>query len=180
MMITYKEFIPENISLLLNNDSLLKEVFNIYDQGMPSNPEYKKIRENFFKKELKKEGQYIFIAFQDKSPVAITSGYLMDGVFNIQNVFVSPKHHGKGIGKKIQLRAIAYMSAKKKIERFVTLNVVNNKIYSINNSIVERKNKSVSKTYSLEPKKSNNSNFFESNKTLKPKTNIIAKRQVRK
>jgi len=179
-MITYKEYSPENISGFLNNEKLVLDVYNILNQSL-SKIQPPRDREIIsFKKTLKKNNNFVFLAFSGDKPVGVTSGYINNGVFNIKNVAIHPDYQYKGLGKKIKLRAVAYIFSKKKIERFVGLSVVNNKIYSINRAIANRQNKSLTRKYSLEPKLGSNNKYVHKDRTLKPKTNLVVKRKGKK
>lgn len=149
-MISYRVFDAANMSEFIDNEKLFKEAYSIVTQDVTLSKEYKEIRLNFFKKDLKNTNTFVFMAFSENKLVGFLSGYTNLNNFNIQNLFVSEKNHSKSIGTKLKIYSIAYLRSKKGISNFVSLHVVNPKVYQINKRIVERKNISKNTTYSFE------------------------------
>jgi hypothetical protein len=154
-MIRYKVFDAVNMSEFINNEKLFKEAYSIVTQDVTLSKEYEERRLNFFKRDFKNTSTFVFMAFSENKLVGFLSGYTNLNNFNIQNLFVSKKNHSKAIGTKLKIYSIAYLRSKKGISNFVSLNVVNPKVYQINKRIVERKNISKNTTYSFEKTSAN-------------------------
>lgn len=177
-MITYKTISPENLETFLNDPKNLKNIFDIVNQKKPSVKKYTPQQLFFFKRDLLKDRRYIFLGYEKNSLVGFCTGYVLNDIFNITHLYVKKGKQDLNIGKKLKIRAISYLLSKEKIKRFTSLNVVDNKVYSINKAIVERKNKSSSRKYILE---SSGNKFLDKNKKSSPKgKTIIIKRAGKK
>jgi len=173
-MINYKHYSPETIKDFMNNPVEVKEAFSILMQMLVTVQPITLADLSSFKKNLLKKNNHLFVMKSNEKVVGVCLGTLKKDNFFIKSLFIHPKVHDKGLGKKLKIRVSAFMSSKYNVSKIESGFVLSSKIYSINKAIVNRKNKS-SKKYSLENK---SENYIDRNRTLKPKTNIIIKKRV--
>jgi hypothetical protein len=173
-MINYKHYSSENIQEFINNPVEMKEAFTILMQKLITVQPITLGDLSSFKRDLLKKNNHFFVMKLDAKVVGVCLGNLKKDSFFVKSLFIDPKYHNVGLGKKLKIRVSAFMSSRYNVSKIESGFVLSSKIYSINESIANRKSKS-SKKYSLEKK---SENYIDRNRKLKPKTNIIIKKRA--
>ncbi|MCK9292973.1 MAG: GNAT family N-acetyltransferase [archaeon] len=174
--ISYKEFDKSNLEQLFSNEKLLKDLYFV-KFGEPFKGINKKVLESslhdFFKKQYS-----TFIILNNNKVIGFTTGVILDKTFISVHTYVHKDYQGKGVGKKLIFRKLAYLIHKKGIINFQNPSVKNNKIYSINEAFVNRKSLSenATKKYKAELKQKKETYINSKTKEKRFKNSIVIKR----
>ncbi len=176
-MISYKHYSSEEIPNFIKDRAAVNETFSILMQYLTKIQNFTSREVSLFKKDLLKKNTHLFLVKSDSKIVGVCQGNLKNKSFFINNLYIHPDFQNKGLGRKLKLRVTTFMSSKYNVEKIESGTVISKKIYSINEDIVNRRNKSSKKEYSLEKK---SEMYIDKFKKIKPKTNILIKKHGRK
>lgn len=141
--LSYKEFDSSNIEKLFSNEKLLKELYFV-KFGEPYKKTSKINLVSIMSSLFRREG-VTFLILNNSKAIGFSTGMVVDKTYHSFSTILHKDYQGKGLGKKLIFRKLAYLIHKKGIINFQNYFVGNNKIYSINEAFVNRNN--LSKKY---------------------------------
>jgi len=170
--LSYKEFDSSNIEKLFSNKKLLKELYFVRF-GKHFREGNIKILESKLHEYFRKQYS-TFIILKNKKAIGFSTGVILDKSFISVYTYVHKDYQNNSIGKKLVFRKLAYLIHRKGVTEFQNTTVLNNKIYSINEAFVKRKN--LSKKYHPELNLKKESYINKKTKEKRFKNNIIIKK----
>lgn len=169
--ISYKHYDDLNITKLLENKDYLKQMYSIFKENHHYNLKIYTL-DFFITNYVAEKNKDFFLILRNNKVVGFNKGSIVDKYYFIDGTFIYSKFQGKGYGKKLKIRLVAYLSFKKKVENFGGF-ILNNKIYGINEFIASRKNTSKTREYYL---KEMSATYKSKDGALKPQNKLIVKR----
>ncbi len=167
-MISYKHYDINNLSDLLENKEFLKEIHKIkYENEVVEKNYISRLTTYLFSN---KQNIEFFLILKDGKPIGFNQGLRYDNKYFSENQYILKEYRDKGYGKKLKLRVVAYLRAKKRVTLFSGRPVVNNRMYSINEFIANRKQKTSKGRYVLEKDPLKNKPYLSKDGKEKPRT----------
>lgn len=170
-MTSYKTFTPEKMDLVYKDNSLLKTIYKIHNKTNQVPDNYKKrLMVSFFNNQSPQT--YLFLILDGKKVIGYNKGFVDKNTYISEHTAIIDRYQGKGYGKKIKLRAVAYLRLRKNITKFDGALILNSKIFNLNEAIAKRKNKTLKGEYVTLKHPFRKGDFKSKDGTFKPK-NIL-------
>jgi len=175
--ISYKEFDKSNLEQLFSNEKLLKDLYFV-KFGEPFKKTPKRNLVSIMSSLFTKDG-VTFLILNNNRAIGFTTGKIVEKTYHSFSTILHKDYQGKGIGKKLIFRKLAYLIHKKGIINFQNYFVGNNKIYSINEAFVNRKKltENMVGKYKSQLNLETEKYLHSKTKKVKHKNNISIKRQ---
>jgi hypothetical protein len=147
-MISYKYYNNLNLQELLKNKEYLKRMYEMFKANNHYN--YKIYHFKYFiENHIKGKENNFFLILKDNKVVGYNKGFIIGKTYYSKRTYILDRYQGNNLGSKLKLRVLTYLFSKQGITSFFGLSVVSNKIFKINEKIVNRKNLSKSREYFL-------------------------------
>jgi hypothetical protein len=167
--ISYKHF-TQNDLLFPENKQTLIEISNIFIENL--NLKKEALLESV--KELLGftfEKVHFFVIFDKGKVIGFNSGIIDKNTFFTMQTHVLKSYQNKNIGTKLKIRTVAILRARYGVSNFDHVIIINDKMFSINEKIANRLQRTKKGKYVAE-KDPNLKGYFNYKKELKPK-NIL-------